>query len=107
MPGSIENIVRRHLYHGSATGFSRCSQIAGSYMVQLVAELRIILRLVYRRISCTVHNDIHPVAGHKCAYGLFVTYIQFLNIRKKVGVLPILSGKRPHLITKLSVGTGY
>ena len=38
MPGSIENIVRRHLYHGSATGFSRCSQIAGSYMVQLVAN---------------------------------------------------------------------
>ena len=107
MAGAVEHVVRRHLYHGGAASLSGSSQIAGSHMVQFIAKLRIVFRLVYRRISGTVYDNIHPVAGHECTYGLFITYIQFLHICKEVSVLLIFSGERPHLVAKLTVGAGY
>ena len=107
MAGSVEHVIRRDLYHGSTASLGGGSQIAGSYMVQFIAKFGIVFSLVHCRISGTVHNNIHPIIGHECTYGLFIAYIQFLHICKKVSVLLIFSREHPHLIAKLTVGTGY
>lgn len=71
------------MYQCSTASFGSGSQIARSDMVQLVAKLLIVFRLVYSRISGAIHDYIYPVVLHKPVHSLFVANVQFLHVSEK------------------------
>lgn len=73
----------------------------------MVAKRGIVFRFIHCGIGGAIHNHTDGIVCHESAYGLFIANVQFLYISEKISVLRIFRRQRPHLITKLTVGTGY
>ena len=107
VPRTVEHIVGRHLYQCCSTSFGSFGQVAGSQMIEFIAQFAIVFSLIHGRISGTIHNHVDCMIAYKGTHSLLVADVQFLHVGKEIGILLVFGGQNPHLIAKLTVGTGY
>ena len=102
---TIEYIVCRHMYKPYLMLSCDTCEIGRSQMVELVAQLGILLGLVDIGIGSTVDNAVDSMVYDIAFYSFDVADIQFGHIGKVIRQLLLLSRYHTHLIAKLPVGS--
>ena len=95
------------MHQGSSHLLSCLGQQGRCQVIQPVAQLRVLLRLIHSRIGCTVHHYIYFLTFQTRLHRLCITDIQFLHIGKDPAVMGILGSNLPHLSAQLAVGSSY
>ena len=77
---AVKHIIGRNLYHCRTIKLCSTCQLFRRFTIQLIGQFRVIFRFIYRRVSCTVHNQFYSLFRNISPYSLFITDVQFLHI---------------------------
>jgi uncharacterized YccA/Bax inhibitor family protein len=96
---AIKHIVGRYLYHPSATLLDGFGQQSWGDGVQFVAQLLVLLGLIYGCVGGSVHNTVNLVVGNKTVNGSLVGNVQLGHIGIKIGMLLVFLFQQLHLVS--------